>query len=109
MKTAIHAMTFGIEAAADVAEKRFVDYTGTPCAAAGKALGVSHSGGADTGEQCPLALGIVLVEAGGAISAGADVESDADGKAVAYSTGEVNGTALDAATAEGDIIRVKNI
>ncbi|SDU26802.1 DUF2190 family protein [Desulfobacula phenolica] len=109
MKTAIHSMTFGITAVSAIATQRFVDYDGNPCAAGEKALAASHAGGAEIGEECPLALGIVLVEAGAAIAKGDDVESDANGKAITQSAGVVNGAALDAASADGDIIRVKNI
>jgi Uncharacterized conserved protein (DUF2190) len=109
MKTAIHAMTFGITAVSAIAEKRFVDFDGNPCAAGEKALAVSHAGGAEIGEECPLAKGIVLVEAGAAIAKGADIESDATGRAVTKSTGVTNGSALDAAAAAGDIIRLINV
>ncbi|MCK5099794.1 MAG: DUF2190 family protein [Desulfobacteraceae bacterium] len=109
MKTAMHSITFGITAVSAIAEKRFVDYDGNQCAAGEKALAVSHAGGAAIDEECPLALGIVLVEAGAAIAKAAEVESDADGKAITKATGVGNGSTLDAASAAGDIIRVKNI
>ncbi len=47
------------------------------------------------------------VEAGAAISADANVSSAADGQAITATAGHaVMGKALDAATAEGDIIRI---
>lgn len=109
MKTGIHALTFGITAATDIEDMRFVDHDGNMCAAAEKALGVSHAGGADAGDECPLAKGIVLVEAGAAVSQGDDVESDATGRAITQSAGVTNGSAMDAAAAAGDIIRVMTI
>ena len=106
MKTAIHTITFGVPAASAITTRRFVDYDGNLCAAGEKALGVSHAGGAETGEECPMARGIVLVEAGAAVAKAAEVESDSTGRAITKSTGVANGSAMDAAGAAGDIIRV---
>lgn len=51
--------------------------------------------------------GITKMEAGGAITAGAPISTDADGKAVAVASGEPSfGTAVEAAAADGDIIPV---
>ena len=62
---------------------------------------------ADIGEQAPVNThGILLVEAGAAIAAGAEVESDANGKAITKAAGISNGFALDAAAAAGDVIRI---
>ena len=59
------------------------------------------------GEQASVAThGEVLVEAGAAIAAGAEVESDANGRAVTKTTGIGSGVARDAASAAGEIIRV---
>ena len=61
----------------------------------------------DTGEQASVAThGEILVEAGAAIAVGAEVESDASGRAVTKTTGVAFGVARDAAAAAGDIIRV---
>ncbi|MBU0969207.1 MAG: DUF2190 family protein [Proteobacteria bacterium] len=109
MKTAIHSITFGTTAASAIVERRFVDYDGNLCAAGEKALGVSHAGGADIGEECPLALGLPVIEAGGVIAKGASLESDGTGRAVTYSSGVINGSAVDAAAAAGDIIRIKTV
>lgn len=51
-------------------------------------------------------MGVILVEAGAAIAAGAEVESDANGKAITKAAGVANGIAWDAAAAAGDLIRV---
>ena len=51
-------------------------------------------------------MGVILVEAGAAIAAGAEVESDANGKAITKAAGVVNGVAWDAAAAAGDLIRI---
>jgi hypothetical protein len=108
MKTQIITGTCSIAAkTADLVERRFVGFDGAKCGAGAKALGVCE---ADTGvgRQAPVNFsGILLVEAGAAINADVDVDSDADGKAVAHAAGIVNGHTLDAAGAAGDIIRIK--
>lgn len=53
-----------------------------------------------------VADGLVVVEAGGVIAAGAAVYSDANGKAVATGTIDA-GTAITAAGAAGELITVK--
>jgi len=84
----------------------FVGYDGDICGAGAKALGVNQVT-VEAGEDMPVTyLGIMLVVAGGAVASGAEVESDASGKAVTLAAGESNGRALDAATADGDVIRV---
>ena len=56
------------------------------------------------GEVLEIADGIVMVEAGAAITAGAAVTSNAEGKAVA---GEGTCVALTGATSAGEIITIK--
>ncbi|MBT0665761.1 DUF2190 family protein [Geobacter pelophilus] len=108
MKTQIITGTCSITAkTADLVQQRFVGYDGAKCAAGAAALGICD---ADTavGAQAPLNFsGILLVEAGGVIAADVDVDSDADGRAVTHAAGVVNGHTLDAATAAGEIIRVR--
>ena len=92
---------------ADLARSTFVDFNGATCAAGSKALGVAN---VDTGvgRQAPVALnGVLLIKAGAAIAAGAEVQSDANGAAITKTAnGASNGFALDAATAAGEIIRI---
>ena len=61
-----------------------------------------------SGETASVALsGVCKLTAGAAVSAGAKVATDADGKAVAATAGAViHGIALEAAGADGDIIAV---
>lgn len=93
-------------ATAFAAAYRFVGFDGKPAAAGAKALGTNPVT-ADVGEQMPVdALGIVLVEAGAAIAQGAEVQSDANGRAITLAAGKSNGWALDAAAAAGDVIRI---
>ena len=86
MKTQQVILTTSVIAAAELTRRRFVGFNGNVCAAGVKALGV--------------------VEAGAAIAAGAEVQSDASGKAITKAAGVANGVAWDAAAAAGDVIRI---
>ena len=98
------AVTIG--AAVALTRFRFVDFTGNVAGAGERPLGVATTD-FDAGEQASVAArGEILVEAGAAIAAGAEVESDASGRAVTKTTGVAFGVARDAAAAAGDIIRV---
>lgn len=69
-------------------------------------LGVSMDVASAEGRPCDVQLdGIAYVEAGGSVSFGAKVTSDAGGKAVAATSGDIAGIALENG-ASGDIIRV---
>lgn len=106
MKTEQPLLITSVEAAADTTPFLFVGFDGAVLAAPTKALGVSH---ADTplGEQLPVtAKGIALVLSGGAVAVGAEVEADANGKAVTLAAGVSNGYALDEATGADEVIRV---
>ncbi len=136
MKTEVILGTSSIQAAADLVKHRFIGFDGNLCGANAKARGVSA---ADTksGQMCPINIsGEVLVESGGAITAGAALASDASGKAVAatafsvtvpagatavtstaaqpdlveaggYLPQALNGYAVDAASGAGEFIRVR--
>ena len=106
MKTEKILLAVTIAAAAALTRFRFVDFTGNVASAGERALGVATTD-FDTGEQASVAThGEILVEAGAAIAVGAEVESDASGRAVTKTTGVAFGVARDAAAAAGDIIRV---
>ena len=106
MKTEKILLAVTIAAAAALTRFRFVDFTGNVASAGERALGVPSTD-FDAGEQASVAThGEILVEAGAAIAAGAEVESDASGRAVTKTTGVAFGVARDAAAAAGDIIRV---
>lgn len=106
MKTQQVILTTTVLAAAALSRFRFAGFDGNVCAAGSKALGVVEAG-ADAGEQAPVNThGILLVEAGAAIAAGAEVESNAAGQAITKAAGVSNGFALDAAAAAGDVIRI---
>ena len=103
-------LRFSLPAGEDIARRRFVSVNssseGVIATTAGSAIGVSMNEAAD-GEVLDIADGIVVVEAGGAIAAGADVEVGADGKAVAKTTGIGVGVAITGATVAGQLVAVK--
>ena len=106
MKTEKILLAVTIAAAAALTRFRFVDFTGNVASAGERPLGVATTD-FDTGEQAGVAThGEILVEAGAAVAVGAEVESDASGRAVTKTTGVAFGVARDAAAAAGDIIRV---
>lgn len=108
MQQSFHpVLTISITAAADLNDvRRFIGFDGNLCAAGAKALGTNNATFA-AGEQASVdALGVVLVEAGNAIAAGAQVESDGDGRAIPLASGQAGGWALDTAQAAGDVIRI---
>ncbi len=73
-------------------------------------IGVADTLTYKTGERIDVGIiGIFDVEAGGAISAGAFITSDANGKAVAaVADNSIAGQAMEKADASGDIITIKN-
>lgn len=103
----IPGMRFSLPAAATVERYRFVSVNansnGIPATASTAIVGVSMNKAA-ANEVLEVADGIVMVEAGGAVTAGAKVVSNAAGQAVA---GDGTAIALTAATAAGEIITVK--
>jgi hypothetical protein len=105
-KTMQTIATMTIVAVVATDKSLFVGYDGDICDAGEKAIGVNQVS-VDAGDAMPVTyLGIMPVIASAAIAVGAEVESDANGKAITLSTGISNGTALDAATTAGDIIRI---
>lgn len=103
-------LRFSAPAGEAVGKRRFVTVNssseGVIATAAGSAIGVSMNQAA-AGEVLEIADGIVIVEAGGAIAAGADVEVGANGKAVAKTTGIGVGVAITSATGAGQFVAVK--
>jgi hypothetical protein len=91
------------------------DYTGVHCTAAVKSSGVAEYDSAPTTQDANSQErrvnlvrrgAIARVEAGAAVAALAEVESDSVGRAVTLASGAVQGRALTAAAAAGDIIEV---
>ena len=105
-KTAQPILITSIAALAALTRLRFVGLDGDVAAAGAKALGVAEVGAAQ-GEQASVSThGILLVTAGAAIAAEAEVEVGANGKAITKAGGIGNGYALDEALADGDTIRI---
>ncbi len=95
-----------IAAAAIAKERRFIGFDGNVAAAGAKALG-SNPVTAAAGEAMPVdSHGVILVEAGAAVARGAQVQGDADGRAITLAGGVSNGYALAAATAAGELIPI---
>ncbi len=93
-------------ATADLPKQRFISFSGAISGAGEKAYGICDVE-TESGQYAPIATtGILLVEAGGTITAGAEITSDANGKAVTLDENQkLNGYALDDG-AEGDVIRI---
>ena len=107
----IPVLKFSAVSAAAVARRRFVKINGSEAGlqtgAGEKAVGVSFNDPSGAGQVLEMGTGIVIVEAGAAVAAGVEVESDANGKAILKSTGISNGYTLTAAGAAGELISVK--
>lgn len=103
----IPGLRFSMPAGAAVERHRFVsinaDSNGVQATASTPIVGVSMNKTA-VNQVLEIADGIVMVEAGGAVTAGVAVTADAEGRAVA---GEGTAVALTAATAAGELITVK--
>lgn len=103
-------LRFSLPAGADVPRRRFVGVNATSegviATAAGSAIGVSMNQAAD-GEVLEIADGIVMVEAGAAITAGAGIEVGTNGKAVTNTSGIGIGIALTGAASAGNVVAVK--
>jgi hypothetical protein len=70
------------------------------CGAGAKALGVAAYDAPNPGDKVHILTGrfVVPMVAGGNITAGAEVESDANGKPITLNTGRSNGIAVSTAT-----------
>lgn len=103
-------LRFSMVAGANIARRRFIkpDSNGNGIqAVAGDAIIAVSMNDPKSGEVLELADGIVMVEAGAAIAAGAAVQSDANGKAITLAAGTKAGVALTAATAASQLVTIK--
>ena len=99
-------MATTVLATSALARFRFANFAGATANATDAALGVPNAN-YDIGEQAGVAThGEILVEAGAAVAVGAQVQSDATGRAITLAAGVSAGRARDAAASAGDIIRV---
>lgn len=93
------------QATAPIIANRFIGFDGKQAKAGTAVFGVTPYN-ADEGDSVVVeVIGIAVVEAGGAITVGAQVTSDAQGCAVTGAS-HVVGTAVTAATGAGDYIAV---
>jgi len=106
MKTEKILLGVTVQATTALSRFRMVDFAGATAVVGKRVLGVAMTD-FDLGEQAGVAThGEILVEAGAAIAAGVEIEPDANGRAVAKTTGIAFGVTRDAAAAAGDVIRV---
>jgi len=96
-----------VKAAGGISAHRFVKHDGAQAANDDAAYGVARHAVA-TGELVAVDNhGVVPVEAGAAVSLGAAIQSDANGRAIALTDdGVALGRAVEAASAAGEFIRV---
>ena len=103
MQTEKILLTVTVAATAALTQKRFVSFAGAPAIATDAALGVANAA-YDSGEQAGVDThGEILVESGAAIAAGAQVQPDANGRAITLAAGVAFGRARDAAAGAGDL------
>lgn len=95
-----------IRASGAITGGRFVKHDGAQAVLNEAAYGVARHDAADTEPVAIDVEGIIPVEAGGVIALGAEVQSNANGKAVTLAAGVSLGRAVEAAAADGDFIRV---
>ena len=109
MKASQKGINVSIKAGEALTKYRFVDFSGKHTADK-PAIGATIFD-VDEGDQATLqSRGVAVLEAGGAITAGNLVKSDANGKAVNAGTTwdvKVCGLAIDQAYYDGDFIGVK--
>ena len=105
-KTEIPTLRLTLKAAAAVAAKRFVTFTGAVAATGGTAAGLTYTKAAANENVSVTLLGVARAEAGAAIAEGAELQVGNDGKAITRAAGKTVGWALDAASADGDEISV---
>lgn len=103
----IPGMRFSLPAGAAVERFRFVsadaNSNGITASDTSPVIGVSMNK-ADAGQVLEIADGIVMVEAGAAVTAGVAVASNANGQAV---PGDGTAVAITSAAAAGELITVK--
>lgn len=102
----ITLLTLTATASGSVAEARFVTFAGAQAGADTNTLGVNRYA-ATNGQLIAVdTLGTTVVEAGAAITAGAALETDADGRAIPQSNGPTVARALQTASGAGDRIEI---
>lgn len=106
MQTEKILLAVTVAATSALTVNRFVNFAGATAVATDPALGVSNANYLSGNQAGVNTHGELLVEAGGAIAVGAQVQPDASGRAITLAAGVAFGRARDAATVAGDFIRV---
>ncbi len=102
----ISVLGLTITATGTITARRFCTYAGAQAGAAANTVGVARFA-ATTGQPVAVdVIGTAQVEAGAAITAGALIETDAQGRAITRSAGPIVGRALQAASGAGAFIEV---
>lgn len=109
--TSIPILRLTRTAGATLAASRFIEADGTYPAAGGHALGVTETAATSGDLIAVMTLGLAVVEAAGAITEGALVQTDAAGKAATHvasgpGAGKALGRAMTSAAAADDRIQV---
>lgn len=85
---------------------RFVNFAGGTASATDTPMGIANAN-YDAGEQAGVnSHGELLVETGAAVTVGAQVQPDSQGRAIPLASGVAFGRARDPATGAGQFIRV---
>lgn len=107
----MHTQTFThtILATGNGVQKRFVNYAGAQAGAVDQALGVAMTDFKIGEAFTAHIVGVVAVEAGGAVAVGAPVAPDANGRgiSVAENAANIAGRALNAVAAAGETLFIK--
>jgi hypothetical protein len=92
-----------LTAPAAINEKRFIKGDGNQCGAGEKAAGVTTAT-VEAGNAVGYVFnGIWFVEAGASVTAGQEIESDANGKGIPLNTGKSSGIATNSCSTGQDI------
>jgi len=102
----VNLLTLPVTATGTLVANRFVTAAGSQTGSGEAALGVARSAAA-IGALCSVdVLGTWTMEAGAAVSAGAEIQSDSSGRAITAAGGVVLGIALTAAGGAGSLLEV---
>lgn len=100
------AHTITLQASIDIVKHRFITIAGAYPAAGAKGIGVTRTDIKTGGHVAVDVLGSAAVEAGAAITKGAELELDALGRVIPKAAGARVGYALDGAAAAGGFVEV---
>lgn len=108
MRNSIALLTLSMQLSGTVSANRFLATDMTQAGLGANTYGATRTNGV-SGEVVPVdVLGTTIIETGGAILAGAKVQSDANGRAITIDTGVVTGRLApgESATAAGQFVEV---